>query len=84
MAPTNYVLYGGAAVGVSVAVLVYMWQNDTKFFYGGKPGFTYFKWLQWKFLPKYKDVNPTLKDYDNLSKDEKVVVAALSAGRAGY
>jgi hypothetical protein len=79
----NYVLYGGVAVGVSVGVLVYMWQNDTKYFYNGKPGFTYYKWLQWKFMAKYKDVSPSLQDYDNLTKDEKVVVSALSTGRAG-
>jgi hypothetical protein len=86
MAP-NYLLYGGVAVGVSVSVLVYMWQNDTKFFYNGKPGFTYFKWLQWKFMPRYKDQSPLPEDYDNLSKEDKAVLdgaRARVAAKSGY
>jgi hypothetical protein len=86
MAP-NYVLYGGVAVGVSVSVLVYMWMNDTKYFYNGKPGLTYFTWLKWKFMPAYKDRSVLPEDYDNLSKEDKAILdgaRARAATKSGY
>lgn len=70
--PTTYLVVGGVAV--SGAVVYYMYTKDEKFFFNGKPGFTFGKWLKWQVMPVYRNSSPGPTDWDNISKEDQAII----------